>query len=242
MNQTLRSAEEIDLAATRKTARVAGFAYFVFALISVFTFIWLPSQVVVSGDAAATARNIATSDFLLRLSLAGTLVAMTLFVFVVLTLYRLFKNIDRGAAMHMVTFVVIGVTATVVDIFNSLAALVLLSGADFLAVFEKAQLESFAYAFLRLHTQASNVIGVFWGLWLFPFGLLVVKSGFIPRSFGVLLWIAGFGYVLNSIVTLLLPQYGPTAAQLTSPLLLGELPVIFWLMIVGARRRSAGSA
>lgn len=82
-----------------------------------------------------------------------------------------------------------------------------------------------------------TVVSIFWGLWLFPFGMLVIRSGFIPRVFGVLLMIAGVGNVADSFATLVLPRYAPAVSQVASPLQLAELPIVFWLLIWGARKR-----
>ncbi len=82
-----------------------------------------------------------------------------------------------------------------------------MSGADFLSVFEKPQLDAGAYVFLRLHSHGLQIIQIFWGLWLFPFGFLVYQSRFIPKTLGVLLMIAGFAYLLSSFTFLVLPQY-----------------------------------
>ena len=117
------------------------------------------------------------------------------------------------------------------------AALVLVSGADFLSVFEKPQLDALAYLFLRLHDQGITVASIFWGLWLFPFGILVIRSGFIPRLLGVLLWIAGVGYAASSFATLVLPRYAPLVSQVAFPLYFGELPIVFWLLIWGVKPR-----
>ncbi len=88
-----------------------------------------------------------------------------------------------------------------------------------------------------LHDQGITVASVFWGLWLFPFGMLVIRSGFIPRVFGVLLMIAGFAYLVSSFATLVLPRYAPLVSQVALPLELAELPIIFWLLIWGAKTR-----
>jgi hypothetical protein len=90
---------------------------------------------------------------------------------------------------------------------------------------------------MRLHGQGLNVVQIFWGLWLFPFGLLVIRSGFIPRVLGVLMMIAGCGYLIDATVTLLLPQSAALAGRFTMPMELGELPIMFWLLIWGARPR-----
>lgn len=126
-----------------------------------------------------------------------------------------------------------------VNVLNDIAALVLLSGADFLSVFAQPELDALAYLFLRLHARGITVASIFWGLWLFPFGLLVIRSRFIPRVLGYLLMIAGVGYLASAFATLVLPEYAPLVARVALPLELGELPIIFWLLIWGARPRPA---
>jgi len=133
---------------------------------------------------------------------------------------------------------VISVSATFANTFSQIAALIILSGADFLSVFEKPQLDAGAYVFLRLHSHGIQIIQIFWGLWLFPFGLLVYKSRFIPKILGVLLMVAGSAYLLSSFVFLVLPQYKAAISPLITFFEIGELPIIFWLLIVGAKAQS----
>jgi len=104
-----------------------------------------------------------------------------------------------------------------------------------LSTFDQHQLDSLSYLFFRLHGQALVVAQIFWGLWLFPFGVLVVRSHFIPRFLGYLLWIAAFGYIANSAAALLMPAYRQAVAQFADPLQMAELPIIFWLLIWGAK-------
>lgn len=225
----------------KKTARVAGVLYLLFALISIVSFLYIPSTVIVPGDATATASNLGSSELLFRLGILGSYISQILFVFLVLTFYRLFKETNHAQALLMVVLVAIGVAATFVNMFHRLAALILVSGADFLAVFTKAELDALAYAFLRLYSHGAQAIEVFWGLWLFPFGLLVYKSGFIPKILGGLLMMAGVGYVLSSVMSLVLPEYKAALSQLISVLEMGELPIIFWLLIVGAQAQGSDS-
>ena len=227
-----------DISPTKKKARIAGLLYVLLAITGVFTLIYVPSTLFVFGDAAATADNITSSELLFRTGILSGLISNVIFVFLVLALYRLLKDISHKQAILMVLLVVISVATTFANTFNQIAALILLSGADFLSVFEKPQLDSAAYAFLRLHSQGLQIIQIFWGLWLFPFGLLVYKSLFIPKILGVLLLIAGFAYLLSSFTFLILPQYMTTISPLISLLEMGELPIIFWLLIVGAKDQS----
>ncbi len=220
---------------TNRKARIAGWLYLLLALTGVFSLIYVPFTLIVSGDATATADNITSSELLFRTGILSGLISNVIFVFLVLALYRLLKEISRKQAILMVTLVVISVSTTFVNTFNQIAALIILSGADFLSVFEKPQLNAVAYVFLRLHSQGLQIIQIFWGLWLFPFGLLVYKSRFIPKILGVLLIIAGFAYLLSSFTFLVLPQYKAAISPLITLLEMGELPIIFWLLIVGAR-------
>ena len=109
-------------------------------------------------------------------------------------------------------------------------------GADFLSVFDKRQLDALAMLFLGLHANGVVISAVFWGLWLFPFGILVYRSGFFPRILGVLLIVAGVAYLVGSGTAILLPDYRSTISRFTLlPEAVGELSMILWLLIKGAR-------
>ena len=118
---------------------------------------------------------------------------------------------------------------------NDVAALTLARGTDFLSVFEKPQRDALAVLFLRLHHHGVLANEVFWGLWLIPFGLLVYRSGFIPRFIGVWLIINGCVYPVISATGFLLPQYENRVSNITFPALLGELAILLCLLIKGAR-------
>ncbi len=154
---------------TKKKARIAGLLYLLLALTGVFNLIYVPSALIVFGDATATANNITSSELLFRTGILSGLMSNVIFVFLVLALYRLLKEISRKQAILMVTLVVISVSTGLVSSFNQSAALIILSGADFLSVFEKPQLDALAYVVLRLHSQGLQAIQIFWGLWLCPF-------------------------------------------------------------------------
>jgi Domain of unknown function (DUF4386) len=220
---------------TKKQARVAGLLYLLASIIGFFCLAYVPGKLIVSGDATATANRIRASETLLRLGIASELIAFTIFIFVVLALYRLFKAVSEKHAVAMATLLLISIPISLLNLLNEIAALVLVGGASFLSVFEKGQLDALAYMFLRLHGQGFIVAQVFWGLWLFPFGILVIRSGFIPRFLGYLLFIAASGYLASSFTSLLLPSYRHLVDQFAMLLEAGELPIIFWLLIWGAK-------
>lgn len=220
---------------TKKAARFAGLLYVLACIPAPFSLIYLPRKLIVPGNATATANNILASESMFRLGMAGELINAIAFLFVVLALYRLLKGVKKRQASLMVTLFAVSVPISFLNVLNEIAALILLRGADFLSVFTKPQLDALAMVFLRLHGYGFGVAAIFWGLWLFPFGLLVYRSGFIPRIFGVLLMINCFAYVIPSFTTVLLPQYKDAVTRIALPFLLGEVAIVLWLLIKGTR-------
>ncbi len=219
----------------KRQARLAGLLYLMLLPTGIFTLIYVPSTLIVSGDAAATIQNIAASELLYRTGIYVGLLSNLIFLLVALALYRLLKDVSEKQAILMVTFVVIGVAAAFANSFNELAVLIILGKPDFLAAFDATQLEGIAYLFVRLQSYGIQVIQIFWGLWLIPMGILVYRSGFIPKIIGVSLWLAAFAYLLSNFLFLLLPQYKAALSPIITGLEILELPIIFWLVIVGAK-------
>lgn len=235
--------EEEDVSSTKHQARVAGFLYLLLALSAPIGLLYVPGKLIVSGNATATADNIRAFEGLLRIGIASELFHQAVGVFLVFALYRLFKPVNESHARLLVALgSLVSVPIVFVNVLNSFAALILAKGADYLTVFSRPQLDALAYVFVRLHSQGITVASIFWGLWLFPFGLLVIRSGFIPRVLGYLLMVAGTAYVVTAFVTLVVPQYRPLISPFALPLEAAELPIIFWLVIWGARTRPAEAA
>ena len=217
-------------------ARKAGLLYLVLGVSAPIGLLYVPGQLYVSGNAAATAEKIRASEWLLRLGIASELFHQVIVIFLVLALYRLFKPVGEALARQLVILgALVSVPIMFVNVLNHVAALVLVGDADFLAVFDRPQRDALAYLFLRLHSHGIVVASVFWGLWLFPFGMLVIRSGFIPRILGVLLMVAGSAYLASAFAHLVLPTFAQPVASIASVLEMAEVPIIFWLLIWGAR-------
>jgi hypothetical protein len=219
----------------KRTARIAGLLYLVTCIPAPFILIYVPNTLVVRGNATETASRILASEWMLRLGIAGEAIISIAFLFVVLALYRLLQGVNKPLASLMVTLWVISIPISCLNVLNNVAALILVRGADFLSVFTKPQLDALAMVFLRLHSNGLLVAQIFWGLWLLPFGILVYRSGFIPRILGVLLIANGFAYPIQSFTSLLLPQYADVVSRITFPVLLGEAAIMLWLLIKGVR-------
>ncbi len=221
---------------TEKTARVAGLLYLLMSIAAGFSLVYVPSVLIVPGDATATTHNIMASELLFRSGIVSGLIGQTGFIFVALTLYRLLKGVDKTQASLMVTLWVVSVPISFLNELNQIAALTLSSGAHFLSAFAKPQLDALVMVFLSLYSDGNVLAQIFWGLWLFPFGVLVFRSGFLPRILGVFLIIACFAYVASSLTFLLLPAYGDIVFRFAAVLGgLGELPTMLWLLIKGAK-------
>jgi len=226
---------EKDMNATKKQARVAGLLYLLASIPAFFAWVYVPNKLIVTGDATATANNVRASETLFRLGIGSELIGLIVFIFVVLALYRLFKPVSEKHALAMAILLLISLPISFLSVVNELAVLIVVSGASFLSGFDQHQLDTLAYLFFRLHGQGLVVAQIFWGFWLFPFGILVIRSGFIPRFLGYLLFIAGVGYIANSFAALLLPAQRDLVAQFADIFQMAELPIIFWLLIWGAK-------
>ena len=223
------------MSSTKNPGRFAGLLYVLTSTPGFFAIVYVPSKLIVDGNAAATASNIAASETLFRLGIAGQLISQASFIFVALALYDLLKGVNRRQASLMVTLIVVSIPIAFLNEVNSIAALVLVRGADFLSIFEKPQRDALARLFLNLHGQGLGVAEIFWGLWLFPLGLLVYRSRFLPRFLGVWLVLAGVAWVILSLTGLLLPQYEDRVNTYTQPAVLGEVAFMLWLAIKGAK-------
>ena len=218
----------------KKQARFAAILYFLNALPAPFALLYVPSVLIVRGDATATANNVRDSEALLRLGMAGELFSSTVVIFAVLAFYSLFKAVSGKHARAMLVLMLISVPISYLNVLNDLAALTFARGPEFLSIFDQPQRDALVLFFLRLHSQGFILAQIFWGLWLFPFGILIMRSGFIPRFLGISVIVAGCGYVISSCVTLFLPGYAPTIGQFAMILEMGELPLI-WMLIWGAK-------
>jgi hypothetical protein len=136
----------------------------------------------------------------------------------------------------MLILVVASVPVTFLNTLNQFAVLPLLDGAEYLAAFEPSQLDAAAVFFLDMHQLGIVIVEIFWGLWLLPLGLLIIKSEFIPKMLGIFLIIACCGYVVWAVSRLLFPDFAILIAPVTSIAKFGELPIIFWLLIMGIKK------
>jgi hypothetical protein len=159
---------------------------------------------------------------------------VTILVFASLALYQLFKNVGPKTSILMAALMLVSVPISYVNTLFHIAPIVLLKSPAIVAALEPGALAAQVMFFLRLHNYGLLVNQVFWGLWLFPIGALVHRSGFMPRWLAYPLFFAGAGYVIHSLGALL-PASMRSITQYGQVLGVGEMPFTFYLLIWGAR-------
>jgi hypothetical protein len=221
----------------KREARIAGLFYLVVVLVGPFVLLYVPGRIFVEGDVGATARNILAQETLFRASILLSIVSQIAFVLTVLALYRLLRRVDADLAGVMVILILLDAPVALQSIAHQVATLAFVRGAEFLAVFDEAQRHAVATFLLQVDRHGALVSEVFWGLWLLPLGVLVWRSGFLPRFLGGWLFVNGLAYLATSTTGLVAPQYRDALFTWATPILFGEVALTLWLLIVGARVR-----
>ncbi|MGD9487173.1 MAG: DUF4386 domain-containing protein [Calditrichaceae bacterium] len=226
---------ETNSSSLKNTARFAGLLYLILVITGIYGIMYLPSQFIVMGDTVTTAKNILSNEFLFRTGAINDVISNTIFLFLVFVLYRLLKQVNENQARLMFALVIVQIPVVfIVEAFN-ITSLMILKG-EILKTFELSQRQDLAMLLLKINDFGTLPLEMFWGLWLLPFGLLVYKSEFIPRIFGILLVIAGIAYMIDSTIALLIPDY---SVFVNKPTLLfaaiGEISITLWLLIKGVK-------
>jgi hypothetical protein len=215
--------------AIQRTARLAGLLYLVLAALSAFGLVYVPSVLVAPGDVATTVGNVLANEWMFRLGIVSNLLAFTVNIFVVVLLYRLLRPVNVGLASLMVILILMGLAMAMLNELNQVAVL-LLSGADYLTPFTADQLQALVHLFLNLYEHGFLISHIFFGLWLFPMAYLIFESRFLPRTLGVLLVVAGVGYLADFVLYFLFPNVDVTVSEFT---FVGEVLLLLWLLIRG---------
>ena len=225
---------ETHMNETKKAARIAGLIYLAMIITAPFSMIYVPNKLIVRGDAALTASSILAHETMFRLSIFGDLIDQVIFICLGVAFYRLLREVNKTWALLMLGFVLVSAAVCFLNVINDIAALPLFRGGEFLAVFDKPQRDALAMFFLRLYSYGQFIAEMFWGLWLFPLGLLIYRSGFIPRVIGVWLMINCCGWLVLSITALFFRQNYNALFGYMQPVLFGEMALMLYLLIRGA--------
>ena len=216
----------------KRTARISGLLYLVLAITGFYAMMYVP-QHVFNGN--PTAEALLEKEFLFRTGIMAGLVCQTCFIFLALQLYKLFADVNKQIALTLLILVTAAVPISFLVIFNQLHALALLKE-EFMLLADPVQLHISTLSFLKMCDYGNLVLGIFWGLWLIPFGMLAVQSDYMPKLFGYFLIAGGLSYIIDACAFVLQPSLHEYTTLLVSFCgAIAELSVLFWLIIKGVR-------
>lgn len=227
-----------DTAALKRSARTAGWIYLAMAITAFIALAYMPKQIYVKGNAASTFANILAKEQLLRWSVLSQLASQVLFIFLVLQLHQLFSSVDKRWSRAMVVLVVVQVPLVFMIELFSLSSLMVAKG-EWMPSLSQTQQVELTMMMVRLRSQAIGFVEVFWGAWLIPFGMLVIRSVMIPRVIGLMLIIGGLAYLVEFTAWLIDMDVYPQLVTITSKLYaIAEIGTILWLLIAGVNRNN----
>jgi len=215
-------------------ARIGGLAYLIIIVAGILGEMFIRNTIVVSGDAAATARNILAHPLRWRIGIAGDLVMHVCDLIVIVVLYVLLRPVNKNLALLAMLFVVIQTAVLVANKLTLLMPLFLLGSGDYLAAFDPSQLQALSYVFIKAHGYGFGIGLIFFGFGCIVYGYLIFKSGYLPRVLGILMQIAGCCYLLNSFSLILAPKLADMLfPAVLLPPLIAEVSLCFWLILKG---------
>jgi len=218
----------------KKTARIAGLLYFIYIIASIIADLF---GHFVFADASATVSHIMAHESLFRIGVVISLFSYVFFLLAAWYLYVLLKAVNKTIALLFLLLNLGGFVILVYSHLNLFSSLTLLSGADYLKVFQPDQLQAQATLFINLYKTGSTIAQIPFGVWLLPLGYLVFKSGFLPKILGILLIVDCFGLLIYVCQRFLLPGYAVIAYPCWAMGFIAEVSLTLWLLINGVKNQ-----
>jgi Domain of unknown function (DUF4386) len=218
------------------SARVAGVLYLIIIAFGLFAEMIVRSRLIVPGDPAATAANILESERLFRLGFAADLVVFLCDVALAVVFYYLFRPVSKPLSLLAAAFRLTQTAIVGLNLLNMFGALLILTHADYLSQFQPGQSEALALLSLDTHKYGYTLGLTFFGVSTLTIGYLAWRSRLVPKALGILLALAGLGYIVDSGAFFLVPGYdGSISPILLAPAIVGELWFALWLLLRGRR-------
>lgn len=225
----------MNMETDNKMARVAGALYLLYIVSHVFADVIGRAQLIVWGDAASTAHNIAAAAGQFRIGYVSDLLAALLFLLAAWALYRLLKPVNQNIALLFLLLNLVGVALQSFSDLFLIASDLLLSDTGYGQLFPADQLQAFVLLFLDLHRHGLMMAQLFYGAWLFPLGYLVFKSGFLPKLLGIVLMIHCVTWLLTFLQFFLFPGLS-AITYISYPLgFIAEFGLSLWLLMKGVK-------
>jgi hypothetical protein len=222
---------------SKKTARIAGILYLIVVITGIVSLGYIPKQLIVWEDKVATFNNILKNENLFRFGIFSSVICYLAFIFLPLVLRELIKTVNQFVANVMAVSVLVSIPISFFNLYNKYLILDIIHKESYLKMYSEYQLQSLVMFHLNQYEYGIFISTFFWGLWLFPFGYLVYKSGFIPKIFGILLMLGCFGYIVNFSGNTLFADYQEWGISK----IIGKIPsvaeigICFWLLVFGIK-------
>jgi hypothetical protein len=219
----------------KNTARLAGFLYLIVVITGIFSLAYVPAKLIVWSDAARTFQQITESQTLFRASLVSSMICYVAFLLLPFVLYKLLHTVNEIAAKLMIILSVFSVPISMLNLQSKYAVLTLINS----KIFDQSQIQSQIMLLLENYNSGILILHIFWGLWLFPFGYLVYRSGFLPRILGILLMLGCCGYLVNFVGHTMFEDFGKSLISniASKPSAFGEIGICLWLLIRGLNEK-----
>ena len=218
----------------QRYARIGGVLYLVIIAVGLFGEAFVRDRLIVPGDARATAVNIRAMESLWRFHIAAELFLLVCAVALLLVLFVLLRPVSRELALLAVFFNLVSIGLEAAITMRLVETLFPLGNAAYLKAFEPEQLYVMASLSLKSHSYGFGVSLIFFGCFCLIVGYLIFKSGYLPKTIGVLMQIAGVCYLTNSFALVLAPAVAnrlfPT---ILVPAFIGEASLCIWLLVKG---------
>lgn len=217
---------------TKKMAKLAGVSYLFIILFGIFSHIIVRGNIVVAGDASATATSILNQESLFRMSIVSDLLMVLSYFSLGVLLYFIFKPRHKKGATVLLLLNIIGASMMSLNMINQFAALYVLNGSTYLNAFNADQLQALSLFYMNLHSIGYKMATISFGVWLLPMGYLGLKSGYFPKVISYLLMVGAVTYMVSFFGSLL----GiPISPDITIPADLGEFSLCLWLLVKGVK-------
>ena len=229
---------DTNFGSNKRTARIAGILYLIVVITGIVSLGYIPKQLIVWEDKVATFNNILKNENLYRIGVFSSVLCYLAFIFLPLVLRELFKSVNQFVANAMSVSVLVSIPVSFINLQNKYIILDIIHKEEYLKIYNESQLQSLVMFHLNQYEYGIFISTFFWGLWLFPFGYLVYKSGFIPKIFGILLMLGCFGYVTNFFGNTLFANYQDIGISR----IIGKIPsvaeigICLWLLVIGIKK------
>jgi hypothetical protein len=227
-----------------KTARLAGLVYLILIINGIINLMYIPSKLIVWESASQTFENITNSELLFRWGIVSGIITFLAFLVLPLVLYKLLNKVNVAHAKLMVIFVLVSIPISFINILNKFSVLTLIEKGMYIESMGENDLQTQVMMHLDNYSSGIEISQIFWGLWLFPFGYLVYKSGFLPKLLGILLMAGCIGYLMTFFGGFLYTDFHKTtfSSIIGMPASIGEIGICLWLLIMGTNKLKFGKS